>query len=142
MSNGQGLSGPANTWTSFTAKSTVVGGWAVAVSGKSAATATTTTIIKKLCGTFISVSFNVSGWPSDRTFRTDTRPRLIRGRVSVEGLRRYGNRLCLWGCRRVLGREVGEPLEPAGEVPVPLAEQLHRRRQQDAADEGGVDQHR
>src|SRR3954449_11932230 len=68
MSNGQGLSGPANTWTSFTAKSTVVGGWAVAVSGKSAATATTTTIIKKLCGTFISVSFNVSVWPSGRDF--------------------------------------------------------------------------
>src|SRR6266513_1524946 len=106
MSNGQGLSGPANTWTSFTAKSTVVGGWAVAVSGKSAATATTTTIIKKLCGTFISVSFNVSVWPSGGDFSN--------------GLRRYGNQLCLWGCRRVLVREVREPLEPAGQVPVPL----------------------
>src|SRR3954453_22961981 len=138
MSNGQGLSGPANSWTSFTAKSTVVGGWAVAVSGKSAATATTTTIIKKLCGTFISVSFNVRVWPSGRDFSTATRPRLICGRVSVEGLRRYGNRLCLWGCRRLFVLEAREPLQPAGEVPVPLAEQLHRRRQQHASDQCGV----
>src|SRR5436309_14882142 len=89
MSNGQGLSGPANTGTSFTAKSTVVGGWAVAVSGKGAATATTTTIIKKLCGTFISVSFNVSVWPSGGDFSNgypaaiDPRPGIRRGTKPV-----------------------------------------------------------
>ena len=34
----------------------------------------------------------------------------------------------------------GQPLEPAGQVPVPLAEQLHRRRQQHAADDRGVEE--
>ena len=34
----------------------------------------------------------------------------------------------------------GQPLEPARQVPVGLAEQLHRGRQEHAADERGVDQ--
>src|SRR3954468_6004996 len=38
------------------------------------------------------------------------------------------------------GADAGEPLQPAGQVPVPVAEQRHRRGQQDAADDGGVDQ--
>jgi len=33
--------------------------------------------------------------------------------------------------------EVGEPLQ----VPAPVAEELHRGRQQDRPDNGGVDQH-
>src|SRR4051812_10812648 len=41
-----------------------------------------------------------------------------------------------------LGANAGEPLQPAGQVPVPVAEQRHRRGQQDAADDGGVDQDR
>ena len=38
--------------------------------------------------------------------------------------------------------EVRQPLEPRGEVPVPLAEQLHRRGEQDAPDDRRVDQDR
>jgi hypothetical protein len=38
--------------------------------------------------------------------------------------------------------EVRQPVEPARQVPVPLAEQLHRRGQQDGADDGRVDQDR
>ena len=34
-----------------------------------------------------------------------------------------------------------EPLEPAREVPVPVAEKLYRRRQEYGADDGGVDQY-
>src|ERR671919_1729436 len=34
-----------------------------------------------------------------------------------------------------------EPLEPAREVPVPVAEELHRRRQEYGADDGGVDEY-
>src|SRR3569833_1958367 len=36
--------------------------------------------------------------------------------------------------------QLRQPLEPAREVPVPVAEQLHRRRQQDAADQRRVEQ--
>ena len=35
---------------------------------------------------------------------------------------------------------LGQPVEPAGQVPVPVAEQFHRCRQQDGADDGGVDE--
>ena len=38
--------------------------------------------------------------------------------------------------------EVRQPLEPGGEVPVPLAEQLHRRGEQHAPDDRRVDQDR
>src|SRR5438067_3106158 len=48
--------------------------------------------------------------------------------------RRRGRELVLFKPRK--------PLEPFGQVPVPLAEQLHRRRQQDASDECGVNQDR
>src|SRR5215210_3354136 len=48
---------------------------------------------------------------------------------SVQGLCRSGKRRRLRGRWRLLVVEAGEPLQPAGEVPVPGAEQLHGRGQ-------------
>jgi hypothetical protein len=45
------------------------------------------------------------------------------------GLRRSGKRVRVRGRRGLLGLDAREPLEPPGEVPVPLAQQLHGRRQ-------------
>src|SRR3954468_18536151 len=38
--------------------------------------------------------------------------------------------------------DVRQPFQPAGQVPVPIAQQLHRRRQQNPADDRRVDQNR
>ena len=46
------------------------------------------------------------------------------------------------GCAGGLVGDAWQPAEPARQVPVPVAEQLHRRRQQHAADDRGVDQDR
>src|ERR687892_261438 len=69
-------------------------------------------------------------------------PAVHSDRGSDSGLRRGRRRLDV---RRGLGLATlasGKPLEPARQVPVPLAEQLHRRRQQHGADDRGVDQDR
>src|SRR5689334_22619447 len=42
----------------------------------------------------------------------------------------------------VSGTHVWQPLEPAGQVPVPVAQELHRRRQQDAAHQSGIEEDR
>src|SRR5205085_6659027 len=71
--------------------------------------------------------------------------------VNARGARREQLTLC--GEWDGLGRPLGlrlrwlalqawQPLEPARQVPVRLAEELHRRRQEDGADESRVDQHR
>ena len=40
----------------------------------------------------------------------------------------------------VAGVDLGQPVEPAREPPVPVAEELHRCGEQDGADDDGVDQ--
>jgi hypothetical protein len=53
--------------------------------------------------------------------------------LGVEWIRRGRN-------RRRLGLELGQPAQALGQVPIVLAEQLHRGRQHDRADDRGVDQ--
>src|SRR2546421_7264796 len=49
----------------------------------------------------------------------------------------------VWGkSSAVAGADVWQPLEPARQVPVPVPQELHRRRQQYAAHQGGIEEDR
>ena len=50
-------------------------------------------------------------------------------------------RRCCSGLSSLIDADLRQPLQPTGQVPVPVAEELHRRRQQDRADDRGVDEH-
>ena len=63
----------------------------------------------------------------------------LRLRGGLQRLRR-GRRL--WFLEGAAVLEMGQPLEPLRQVPVPVAELLHRRRQEDRADDRRIDQDR
>src|SRR5438270_297073 len=49
----------------------------------------------------------------------------------------------VWGkSSAVAGADVWQPLEPARQVPVPVPQELHRRGQQDAAHQSGIEEDR
>jgi hypothetical protein len=61
--------------------------------------------------------------------------------LTVSALARVASRFeaCSRAGLRTLDVDVGEPLKPGRQVPVALAEQLHRGRDQYEADDGGVE---
>src|SRR5262249_20094752 len=75
--------------------------------------------------------------PSTSIIAAATEP-YFRMRASIGS--RSGQRVRPRASGRSLEVRPGEPLEPAGEVPVPVAEQLHGGGEEDSADDGRVDE--